>query len=108
MNLEPLGDRIIVRADIPEERTAGGLIIPDVAKEKPQTGIVLAIGSGDRCDELPLAVGYRVVYAKFGGVEIEADDGPVLVLSVKDIIAIVHPPAPKLDQPELEYAAAPV
>ena len=78
MNLQPLEDRIVVRASEAEETTASGLVIPDTAKEKPQQGEVLAVGPGrvgDDNDRIPvdIAVGDTVVYSKYGGTEITVD-----------------------------------
>ena len=76
MNLQPLDDRIVVRQNEAEEKTASGLVIPDTAKEKPQQGEVLAVGPGRRSDTsgelipLDVAVGDTVVYSKYGGTEI--------------------------------------
>ena len=78
MNLKPLGDRVIVKADEAEETTASGLFIASEAKEKPQSGVVLAVGAGkpDKDGNLvpvPVKVGDKVVYGKFGGQEIKVD-----------------------------------
>jgi chaperonin GroES len=93
MKLQPLEDRIVVRAGEPEETTVSGLVIPDTAKEKPQQGEVLAVGPGRRSEQtgeiLPLdvAVGDTVVYSKYGGTEISVDGEDLLILSSRDVLA---------------------
>ena len=94
MSLQPLDDRIVVRPAEAEEKTASGLVIPDTAKEKPQQGEVLAVGPGRRSDTGDLiptdvAVGDRVVYSKYGGTEITIDGDDVLILTARDVLAIV-------------------
>ena len=94
--LRPLEDRIVVRPLEPEERTASGLVIPDTAKEKPQQGVVLAVGPRRRSDAsgelIPMAVsaGDRVVYSKYGGTEITLDGEDLLILSARDVLARVE------------------
>ena len=94
MNLKPLDDRIVVKPNEAETQTASGLVIPDTAKEKPQQGEVLAVGPGRRSDSgelipLDIAVGDTVVYSKYGGTEVTQDGEDVLILSGRDILAIV-------------------
>ena len=94
LSLKPLGDRVVVKPIEQEEVTAGGIVLPDTAKEKPQKGEVLAVGPGSRNDaggrvELDVAVGDVVLYAKYGGTEIKLDGEKVLVLRESDILAIV-------------------
>jgi chaperonin GroES len=95
MNLRPLEDRIVVRPLEAEERTASGLVIPDTAKEKPQQGEVLAVGPGKRSEQsgelipLDVKVGDRVVYSKYGGTEIASEGEDLLILSGRDVLAIV-------------------
>ena len=95
MNLKPLDDRIVVKANAAEERTASGLVIPDTAKEKPQQGTVLAVGPGRRSDQsgqvipMDVKVGDIVVYSKYGGTEITDGGDDVLILNGRDILAIV-------------------
>ncbi len=95
MNLQPLEDRIVVRPNESEERTASGLVIPDTAKEKPQQGEVLAVGEG-RWDEdgekripVDVKVGDTVVYSKYGGTEITSDGEDLLILNARDVLAVV-------------------
>ncbi len=95
MNLQPLDDRIVVRPNEAEERTVSGLVIPDTAKEKPQQGEVLAVGPGKRSDTsgelIPtdVKVGDTVVYSKYGGTEIAVEGEDLLILSSRDVLAIV-------------------
>ncbi|MDH4279292.1 MAG: co-chaperone GroES [Acidimicrobiia bacterium] len=94
MNLQPLEDRIVVRPKDAEATTASGLVIPDTAKEKPQQGEVLAVGSGRRADNgelipMDVSAGDTVVYSKYGGTEIAIDGEDVLILSARDVLAIV-------------------
>jgi chaperonin GroES len=94
MNLQPLEDRIVVRPNESEEKTASGLVIPDTAKEKPQQGEVLAVGPGKRSEyngeliPLDVKVGDTVVYSKYGGTEITADGEDLLILNGRDVLAI--------------------
>jgi chaperonin GroES len=95
ISLQPLGDRLIVRAIDEEQTTASGLVLPDTAKEKPQKGEVLAAGNG-RWDEdgekripLDVAVGDQVLYSKYGGTEIKVDGEELLVLRESDVLAKV-------------------
>jgi chaperonin GroES len=93
MKLKPLGDRVIVRAVDQEDVTASGIVLPDTAQEKPQRGIVLAVGDGRVVDgeRIPLEVsdGDEVIYSKYGGTEVKLDDDDVLILSESDILARV-------------------
>ena len=95
MNLQPLDDRIVVKANEAEEKTASGLVIPDTAKEKPQQGTVLAVGPGRRSEQtgeiipLDVKVGDTVVYSKYGGTEITIDGEDLLILSGRDILAVM-------------------
>ena len=94
MNLKPLGDRVIVKASEGEERTASGLVIPDTAKEKPQEGEVLAVGPGKYEDGkyVPMEVkkGDKVIYSKYGGTEVKVEGEDYLILSERDVLAIVE------------------
>jgi chaperonin GroES len=95
MALQPLDDRIVVKPGESEETTASGLVIPDTAKEKPQQGEVIAVGPGKRSeytgDIIPVgvSVGDNVLYSKYGGTEVTVDGEDVLVLSARDVLAIV-------------------
>jgi chaperonin GroES len=95
MKLQPLEDRIVVRPGKSEETTASGLVIPDTAKEKPQQGEVLAVGPGRTSDQtgtvipLSIAVGDTVVYSKYGGTEITVEGEDLLILSSRDVLAVL-------------------
>src|SRR3954447_18377083 len=96
MNLKTLDDRIVVRPNEAEQTTVSGLVIPDTAKEKPQQGTVLAVGAGRRSDQtgdiipLDVKVGDTVVYSKYGGTEITIDGEDLLILTSRDVLAIVE------------------
>ena len=96
MNLNPLDDRIVVRPNESEEKTASGLVIPDTAKEKPQQGEVLAVGPGRRAEStgeiipLDVKVGDTVVYSKYGGTEIAVDGEDLLILTGRDVLAKIE------------------
>ena len=95
MALQPLDDRIVVKPGESEETTASGLVIPDTAKEKPQQGEVIAVGPGKRSEHtgeiipIGVSVGDTVLYSKYGGTEVTVDGDDVLVLSARDVLAIV-------------------
>jgi chaperonin GroES len=93
MNLKPLGDRVIVKAVEQEEVTASGIVLPDTAKERPQRGIVLAVGDGRWVDgervALEVSEGDEVIYSKYGGTEVKLEGEDVLILSEHDILARV-------------------
>jgi chaperonin GroES len=94
VSIKPLEDRIVVKQVEAETTTASGLVIPDTAKEKPQEGDVVAVGPGridDNGNRVPLdiAVGDKVIYSKYGGTEVKYDGEDLLVLSARDILAIV-------------------
>jgi len=94
ISLKPLGNRVIVEPSEAEEVTAGGIVLPDTAKEKPQKGTVLAIGPGERDDDgkyIPMDVknGDVVLYAKYSGTEIKVDGKKLLILRESDLLAIV-------------------
>ncbi len=94
MNVRPLADRILVRRIEEKETVKGGIIIPDTAKEKPQEGEVVAVGPGridDNGNRIPLdvAVGDRVIYSKYGGTEVKFGGDEFLVLSARDVLAVV-------------------
>ena len=94
MNLQPLGDRLIVEVLEEEETTASGIVLPDTAKEKPQRGKVLAVGPGSRDDNgkfvaMDLAEGDEIVFSKYGGTEIRLGLEDVLILRESDVLAKV-------------------
>ncbi|MBA2393704.1 MAG: co-chaperone GroES [Ktedonobacteraceae bacterium] len=93
-NIRPVGDRVVVKPAAREEVTKSGIVIPDTAKEKPQEGVVIAVGNGrllDNGDRSPIdvAAGDRVLFAKYGGTEFKLDGEEYLVLKENDILAIV-------------------
>jgi len=94
-NLQPLEDRIVVKPSEEEEMTASGLVIPDTAKERPQEGAVIAVGPGRFTEdggkriEMDVKVGDKVIYSKYGGTEIKIEGEEYLILSARDVLAIV-------------------
>ena len=94
LNLRPLDDRVVVQPHDAEEMTAGGIVLPDAAKEKPQRGKVVAVGPGKLLDSgdrgtLSVAVGDEVIYGKYSGTEIEVEGREVKILRESDILAKV-------------------
>ena len=95
VNIKPLEDKILVQANEAETTTASGLVIPDTAKEKPQEGTVVAVGPGRWDDEgenrIPVDVseGDTVIYSKYGGTEIKYDGQDYLILSARDVLAVI-------------------
>ncbi|MDB5211213.1 MAG: co-chaperone GroES [Sediminibacterium sp.] len=89
LNVTPLHDRVIVKADAAEEKTAGGIIIPDTAKEKPQRGTVVAAGTGKKDEPVTVKVGDTVLYGKYAGTEITIDGQDLLIMRESDILAII-------------------
>ena len=91
MELQPLGDRLVVRQSDGEEVTSSGLVLPDTAQEKPQRGLVLAVGEGrfDSGKRIPMdvAVGDTVIYSKYGGTEVKVDGEDLLILRESDVLA---------------------
>jgi chaperonin GroES len=95
LKLKPLGGRVIVEPIEQEEMTAGGIILPETAKEKPQEGKILAAGPGERDEDgkriaMDVNVGDRVLYAKYSGTEVKIDGKKMLILRESDILAIVE------------------
>jgi len=93
--LRPLGDRVVIRPTPREEMTKSGIVIPDTVKERPQEGSILAVGPGRILDDgsreaMDVAVGHKVLYAKYAGTEFKVDDVELLIVSQKDILAIVE------------------
>jgi chaperonin GroES len=94
MNLQPLGDRLIVEVLDEEQTTASGIVLPDTAKEKPQRGRVLAVGPGGKNDSgdvvpLDVAEGDTVIFSKYGGTEVKVDGNELLILRESDVLAKV-------------------
>ena len=90
MTIKPLSDRVLIEPAKAEEKTAGGIIIPDSAKEKPLKGPVQAVGNGTKDEEMVVKVGDEVLYGKYAGTEIEVDGEKFLMMKQSDILAIVE------------------
>jgi len=93
-NLKPLGDRLVIKPASREETTKSGIVLPDTAKEKPQRGTIVAAGKGRRDDsgkriELDVKVGEEVLFAKYAGTEFKLEDEDLLILSEKDVLAVI-------------------
>lgn len=93
-NLKPLGDRLVVKPATREETTKSGIMLPDTAKEKPQRGTIVAAGEGRRDDdgkriELDVKVGDEVLFAKYAGTEFKLEEEDLLILSEKDVLAVI-------------------
>ncbi len=89
MKLKPLADRIIVAPAPAEEKTIGGIIIPDTAKEKPLQGTVIAVGQGKADEEMILKEGDEVLYGKYAGTEVEFDGEKYLIMRQSDVVAVI-------------------
>ncbi len=89
INIKPLHDRVVVQADAAETKTASGIIIPDTAKEKPQSGTVMAAGTGKADEPMTVKVGDKVLYGKYAGTEFVLEGTEYLIMRESDIIAIV-------------------
>ncbi|MBX6377042.1 MAG: co-chaperone GroES [Clostridia bacterium] len=95
MRIRPLADRVVVKVLEQEERTKGGIVLPDTAKEKPQQGEVLAVGNGAILENgerrpLDVKVGDRIIFSKYAGTEVKIEGEEVLILSERDILGIVE------------------
>ena len=93
--LRPLGDRVVIKPTPREEMTKSGIVLPDTAKEKPQEGVVLSVGPGKTLDDgsreaMDVAIGNKVLYAKYAGTEFKVEGDELLIVSQKDILAIVE------------------
>lgn len=89
LNIKPLADRVLVEPAAAEEKTAGGIIIPDTAKEKPQRGKVVAVGTGKKDEPITVKVGDIVLYGKYAGTELQVEGKDYLIMRESDIFAIV-------------------
>jgi len=89
MSVKPLQDRVLIEPKEADEKTASGLYIPDTAKEKPQRGKVIAVGSGKKDEPMEVKVGDEVLYGKYSGTEISVDGSDYLIVRQSDILAIV-------------------
>ena len=95
LKLKPLGSRVVIEPIEQEEITAGGIVLPETAKEKPQQGMVLAVGQGDRDEDgkriaMDLSVGNKVLFAKYSGTEIKMDGKKLLILRESDVLGIIE------------------
>lgn len=89
MNIKPLADRVLIKPAPAEEKTAGGIIIPDTAKEKPLQGEVLATGNGTKDEEMVLKAGDTVLYGKYAGTEVEFGGVKYLIMRQSDVLAVL-------------------
>jgi chaperonin GroES len=89
VKIKPLADRVLVEAAAAEDKTAGGIIIPDTAKEKPQKGTVVAVGPGKKDEPMTVKVGDSVLYGKYAGTEITVDGENYLIMRESDIVAVI-------------------
>ena len=90
MNIKPLADRVLVKPAPAEEKTVGGIIIPDTAKEKPLQGTVMATGNGTKDEEMVLHVGDEVLYGKYSGTELEYEGTKYLMMRQSDVLAVIE------------------
>jgi len=95
MKIKPLGDRVLIKPCEEKEKTKGGIVLPDTAKERPQEGEIVAVGEGRRTDEgkrvsLSLKVGDKVLYGKYSGTEITVDGEEYLIMREEDVLAIIE------------------
>lgn len=89
MNIKPLADRVLIEPAAAEEKTVGGIIIPDTAKEKPLKGKVIAVGHGTKDEQMVLKAGDHVLYGKYAGTELELDGEKYLIMRQSDVLAII-------------------
>lgn len=94
MKIKPLGDRVVIKRSEEKEKTKGGILLPDTAKERPQEGKIVAVGEGKKSDEgkvipLTLKVGDMVLYGKYSGTEITVDEQEYLIMREDDILAVI-------------------
>ena len=88
--IKPLGTRVVIKEMVAEEKTASGIVLPGSAQEKPQMAEVLAVGPGTEDEKMELAVGDKVIFSKYAGTEIKVDEETLIIMSQKDILAIVE------------------
>ena len=89
MNIKPLSDRVLIAPAAAEEKTVGGIIIPDTAKEKPLKGQVVAVGNGTKDEAMVLKVGDTVLYGKYAGTELEVEGERYLIMRQSDVLAVL-------------------
>jgi len=95
MKIKPLGDRVLIKPSEEKEKTKGGIVLPDTAKEKPQEGEIIAVGEGRKTEDgktipLTLKVGDRVLYGKYSGTEITIDGEEYLIMREEDVLAVIE------------------
>ncbi|EEX70831.1 co-chaperone GroES [Alloprevotella tannerae] len=90
MKIQPLADRVLIKPAAAEEKTVGGIIIPDTAKEKPLKGSVIAVGNGTKDEEMVLKAEDTVLYGKYSGTEVELDGEKYLIMRQSDVLAILQ------------------
>ena len=93
--LRPLGDRLVVKPSEREEMTKSGIVLPDTVKERPEEGTILAVGPGRTLDDgtrepIEVAVGQKILFQKYAGTEFKLDDEDLLILSQKDVLAVIQ------------------
>ncbi len=89
MKIQPLADRVLIEPAAAEEKTVGGIIIPDTAKEKPLQGTVVAVGGGTKDEEMVLKAGDQVLYGKYAGTELEHEGKKYLIMRQSDVVAVL-------------------
>lgn len=89
LNIRPLADRVLVEPAVADQRTSGGIIIPDTAKEKPQKGVVVAVGNGKKDEPMTVKVGDNVLYGKYAGTELNFNGKDYMIMRESDIVAII-------------------
>ncbi|MGF7232235.1 co-chaperone GroES [Arachidicoccus sp.] len=89
LNITPLHDRVVVKAATADKKSAGGIIIPDTVKEKPQRGIIVAVGAGKKDEPMTVKTGDNVLYGKYAGQEIDIEGTEYLIMRESDIVAII-------------------
>ena len=89
LNIQPLSDRVVVKASNAETKTSSGIIIPDTAQQKPQEGIIVAVGKGKKDEPMTVKNGDKVLYGKYSGTEIKFDGEDYLIMKESDILAII-------------------
>jgi len=89
LNIKPLADRVLIEPVAAETKTASGIYIPDTAKEKPQNGVVVAVGPGSKDNSMTVKVGDTVIYGKYTGTELKLEGADYLMMRESDILAIV-------------------
>lgn len=90
MKIKPLADRVLIKPDKAEEKSAGGIIIPDSAKEKPLKGKVIAVGKGTKDETMELKEGNEVLYGKYAGTEIEIEGEKLMIMRQSDVLAVLN------------------